>query len=386
MPYFIQTERFILECLRAESENDFALLKRNFLKKQDKIDWLSITQHSAKLLPLLGLRILKHCKGFSIPHRTLAQIKFGYLLTVKQNKKIKQLIEELARECARADIKIIFLKGAALLATVYQHDDGLRPMEDVDILVRKDALSKLENVISRIGYREDYQKLSRQFNTTLSRDFFLQRHLHLIYFMDALRLEVHWDISYERNTDIVELLWRTHETKMLGETHVNILNGEGSIFIACLNFHKDFLEIFAQGWFQLNCKKKQAFYYILFFLNELKGILEYYKDSINWDSLCRLAKVSRKEYEIFTLLLLAKKVLRIDMPPFIFLHSKGALWLCIYAFCSWFKSAEQVYELVLMREKIYAVYKVTALFRKNPKKAFRQLCFTALHYFIKPPV
>ncbi|MDT3669478.1 MAG: nucleotidyltransferase family protein [Aromatoleum sp.] len=75
-----------------------------------------------------------------------------YIDTVRINTALYDQLAQLVREATRCGLKIIVLKGAYLAK--YAYDDlGLRPMSDIDILVRRDDLDAAERMMWRLGYR-----------------------------------------------------------------------------------------------------------------------------------------------------------------------------------------------------------------------------------------
>lgn len=64
------------------------------------------------------------------------------------------LLEELGKVLKKFDedkISVIMLKGAALLENIYQ-DIGLRPMDDIDILIRKEQFQEIDKCLRELGY------------------------------------------------------------------------------------------------------------------------------------------------------------------------------------------------------------------------------------------
>lgn len=75
-----------------------------------------------------------------------------YIDTVRINTALYDQLAQLVQEATRCRLKIVVLKGAYLAK--YAYDDlGLRPMSDIDILVRHDDLDAAEHMMWRLGYR-----------------------------------------------------------------------------------------------------------------------------------------------------------------------------------------------------------------------------------------
>ncbi len=71
---------------------------------------------------------------------------------IARNLLIYRQLKEILDRFYAADIETILLKGAAFAETVYPHI-GLREMEDIDILIRKEDIYRASKVLKNIGYK-----------------------------------------------------------------------------------------------------------------------------------------------------------------------------------------------------------------------------------------
>lgn len=75
--------------------------------------------------------------------------------TFERQRRIAQLLADLGRQAARADIPMLVMKGAALHEIgIYQA--GERPMSDIDLLVRSDHTEATSRLLETFGYRFIY--------------------------------------------------------------------------------------------------------------------------------------------------------------------------------------------------------------------------------------
>jgi len=106
------------------------------------------------LAPLL----FYHCRRLDLllylPESTRKLISRLYQETFLINSHFIKLLRELGATLERKRLRIIVLKGAALLNYVYQ-DMGLRPMEDIDIMVHPENLQDLKNILHTKGFSSD---------------------------------------------------------------------------------------------------------------------------------------------------------------------------------------------------------------------------------------
>ncbi len=75
----------------------------------------------------------------------------AYYETLAHNTLLLQALERILKAFQEAGIEVIVLKGAALAQTVYE-DIGLRPMNDLDLLVRPKSLRKAVKVLQGLGF------------------------------------------------------------------------------------------------------------------------------------------------------------------------------------------------------------------------------------------
>jgi hypothetical protein len=117
------------------------------------MDWQSVAQRAFDegLAPLLYY----HCKNMNflddIPDGTKKFLARIYAETSLINMHLMKELEKLEKELEEKELQVIVLKGAALLKTVYR-DVALRPMEDIDLVVRQEHLSELKKVLETMGF------------------------------------------------------------------------------------------------------------------------------------------------------------------------------------------------------------------------------------------
>jgi hypothetical protein len=79
------------------------------------------------------------------------QFRLAYRQSALRNRLLLRELAACLRACARAGIEVIVLKGAALAETLYG-DIALRPMLDLDLLVRADDRAAVCRVLHQLGY------------------------------------------------------------------------------------------------------------------------------------------------------------------------------------------------------------------------------------------
>jgi hypothetical protein len=114
-------------------------------------------------------------------------LKQSFIHTTAQNLAIESEMTAVVQALHEAGVPVVLLKGAALMRTAYEQI-GLRPMVDVDLLVRAEDLYKASVAISRVGYR----------SLPVRRHLQNEHHLKFVGVRRAgtrLFIELHWRLS-----------------------------------------------------------------------------------------------------------------------------------------------------------------------------------------------
>jgi hypothetical protein len=156
---------------------------------QRKLNWRTLLEQAEHygVLPLVYTHLQQVVHSAQVPPDIMAEFKKLYASHIVRNivfyDRLKEIIEALVH------IPIIVLKGAALAELVYQ-DIKLRPMLDIDILVKKEDLDTVHNVLRKLNYIQDatYHSVEYYKNyhfhlapyTNRDRSFVLEVHHHII--------------------------------------------------------------------------------------------------------------------------------------------------------------------------------------------------------------
>lgn len=86
-----------------------------------------------------------------VPKHIWEEMESYYYLVAVRNTLLYQKLADILASFNKAGIEVMLLKGAALAANVYGNV-ALRPMADVDLLVKKENLSCVDATLKNIGY------------------------------------------------------------------------------------------------------------------------------------------------------------------------------------------------------------------------------------------
>jgi len=168
------------------------------------VEWNAFTEVEWGLLPRMaqaegvGPLLYWHLRNQNwppgIPTDVAAGLRGQYYRTLGHNTLLFQELERILEAFEQAEtcpepgrrIPVVLLKGVALAQMVYENI-GLRPMSDLDLLVRRADLEHAAALAQKLGYWEDAVELRPGLNW----DLMLGHHIHLCNEQHA-NLELHW--------------------------------------------------------------------------------------------------------------------------------------------------------------------------------------------------
>ncbi len=241
---------------------------RDILGSNPDWDYIIKRAQREKLSPLLykSLKEFNDTKG-SIPLDAIARLEEQYLSNLSRNTVHLYELDKILRAFSGEKISVMVLKGAALLETMYK-DIALRPAADIDILIRKKDLSRVNNILNSLGYSpsaeyEDAIKITSPSSINA-----------LIY------------IKNQRNTFPVHLHWHLINTTWPLDSLVDKIDMEriwscaqvvkiGGIDVLTLS--PEHLLIYLSQHSLNHCFDR------LILLSDILETLKYYKDRLDWN-------------------------------------------------------------------------------------------------------
>lgn len=106
--------------------------------------WQGVAPRLARSLVVSGV-------ATGVPHGVGEGLQSAYLTTMARNLALRCELERVVRELHRHHIDVMLLKGAAMVPGVHR-DPGVRPMDDLDLLVHRDDLALADRVVRELGY------------------------------------------------------------------------------------------------------------------------------------------------------------------------------------------------------------------------------------------
>jgi hypothetical protein len=215
----------------------------------------------------------------------MQDFKKAYRETVARNMCFYAELQTILNAFHGAGIKAIALKGVALAGDVYP-DIGLRPMVDIDLLVKEDELAFADKVMTDLGYATVHSLKSEQW--------YKEHHFHLPPYRHARKpvvVEIHWDITRSTfGTDIHKWWPRAISKNIMGHP-VLVPSPEDMLIHLCLH-------LFNHGYdngFVLRC------------LCDIFETLRHYGQKIDWKFLQDKITQQGIEKQVHSILQLARK-------------------------------------------------------------------------------
>lgn len=265
------------------------------------LDWAYFLESAQKelLCPLLYKAFLKieGAKGI-VPSDIWQRLKDTYYFTLSGNILHLGQLEEIIAHFQKENIKTIIFKGIMLAQMVYA-DMGLRSSGDIDILVRRDDLFKVDKVLRGLNYYTASGVRSPgevHFNNYRNSFFYLHQ--------DEKKIPVHiyWHIinllPYNKNISSgidMDKIWAEAEPIKLGDASL-------------CTFSK---------YYQIIYLSMHAFshsFYPLTLLSDINEFLRAEAEGLDWDKLVEEAYKSGLYKQVYYTLYLSKQILEAALP------------------------------------------------------------------------
>ena len=172
--------------------------------------WLAVVilaqQHGVKALLYRQLKIL----GLTdqVPPGILKPLRIDYLNEANRNIQLFRELGNILSVLHRENIPVIPLKGAYLAEHVYGNI-AVRPMGDVDLLVKQEDLWGVEEILTEMSYNRFHPGKGEEGS----------RHVEFKHAKLGVKVEIHWDFvteGFSLRVDLQELWNRTKPATVAG--------------------------------------------------------------------------------------------------------------------------------------------------------------------------
>ena len=226
--------------------------------ERDDVDWNALLQLSRRE----GVAaLLYHTTGNRglLPTSTEEKLRVDYLTTAARNMRLFYQLEGILKHLAEHRIPVILLKGAALAKEVYP-TIAVRPMNDVDVLVREGDVPPTLRTLNAMGY-ETVAPTAYRCEVTARKPG-----------SEKSPVEVHWSLFvsfYYQQRIPMDWLWETTKQIEMGKTTASVLGPEAQLLHLCGHLHLH------HGGDESR----------LLWLHDVAALLVRYEDQIDWADL-----------------------------------------------------------------------------------------------------
>ena len=226
-----RTDELLLYCLSVVQEES----GETRLKELSSSDWDVLIEKSCwhGIAPLLYYRLITFHPSTPVPASALEKLQLVYLQSSARNMHLYQELGKILERLRHDSIQVIALKGVHVAAAVYQNI-ALRPMEDIDLLVKQTDLLRVQEILVKQGYISSKEE-SSGFCLGLGS---AQVHLPMYRKGDSLVVEIHFNIvgpPFSLQLD-VEKLWGRAQMSSLQGIEVLTLCPEDLLIHLCMHF------------------------------------------------------------------------------------------------------------------------------------------------------
>jgi hypothetical protein len=185
------------------------------------------------IAPLLYYRLQQIDLTEVLPSAALQVWQRAYYATALTHRLFSQALQRVLRALQAGGTAVIVLKGAALAETVYP-SPAVRPMRDVDLLVRAADLARVEDTLRALGYRLTEGPHPKAW--------WRAQHYHWTFRQPAappldMPLEVHWHLDRPSRPFAIEIegLWQRAVPTTIAGVDTRILAPEDQLLHLCLH-------------------------------------------------------------------------------------------------------------------------------------------------------
>jgi len=259
---------FLRLCLRTRWERA-ALEAAQALAAQPNLPWdrvRRITQME-NLAPLLYI-ILRQRQW--APPAVEEDLRRAYRDTVWRNTFLFQQLEDLLHALAARSVRVILLKGAGLSKTVYGRA-GVRPLGDLDLLVRREDVPVALAALGQLGYRPVSCETHAGADLTFENEVMLSKEGAF-----QTPVELHWslfDSPHHQQRLQMDRFWETALPTAVGDARTWVLAPEAQLLHLCGHLY---LHHAGLG---------------LLWRHDVAEVIGFYSDRIDWQELLLQAQV-----------------------------------------------------------------------------------------------
>jgi hypothetical protein len=246
----------LCRCLRtAGGEIEAAELERLSSDDWDALLVLAARHHAT---PLLYHRLDTRGLGAVLPAGAAQRLRKAYVRSGWRNAKLHRELGRVLARLREDGVPVIVLKGAHLAQAIYRNL-ALRPMGDLDLLVRDDDLAHVESRLLQMGYQPSIKDSKHHDYWLPAQNLLIEVHRHILGQSSPFKIDA-------------EPLWERAQPLKIAGVRALVLSPEDLLLYLCFHavHHR-----FRQG---------------LKPLCDIDAILWHYREQIDWRQVRQCAR------------------------------------------------------------------------------------------------
>lgn len=278
-------DELLLYCLRVVPDE----MGDGRLKELSSSDWDIFLEAAGRhgIAPLLYYRLITFHPGAQIPAEVFQKLRNSYLHSAGRNMRLYHELGKVLGRLRQHGVPVIALKGAHLAIAVYRNI-ALRPMGDIDLLVKQTDLLRVQEILVRQGYIASKEEIGCS-----------QLHLPPYKKKDSINIEIHFNIEAPPFSDRVDVekLFARAQTCFIEGIEVLTFCPEDLLLHLCM--HASFHHAFDNG---------------IRPLFDISHTIEHYAEELDWEQLLDRSKEWGVNKCVYLSLFLAKRFAGASIP------------------------------------------------------------------------
>ncbi len=275
----------LLACLK----QDAAEKKINRLCELSEEQWEALFNEASRhgLVPFLFQSLKPYLSAGHIPPHFQDRMRSLYYASAARKIRLYHQLGEVVKQFNDQGIPVILLKGAHLARYVYDNM-ALRPMVDIDLLVKKEDLGTVHHLFLEEGY-----------STSVENSIANKKHLSAYMKKNRIPIEIHFQITDPPLAERLDIsaLWARAEKESLEDADVLTLSVEDLFIHLCI--HTCVHNAFSNGL--ITCL-------------DIAQIVLSDRVKIDWEELWHRARELGIERTVYIMLALTEKIIGLPMP------------------------------------------------------------------------
>ncbi len=297
-----------LVCRLKMNKLDSAKMKETL---EQGLDWDIVERYAVQLgvVSLLYKQLLHTNSTHCVPEKTMKNLRIHYELHGVMNHILFREVDNIIDIMNDATIPIVLLKGAFLGRYIYD-DIALRPMGDIDMLIREENVEAVQRILASLGFEKSHSFHTSDFHEELLSD--EVKHLTPLYKPKVGNIDIHLNIFPEivHNPEDMEKVWKTMESVTVNGVRIKCLMPEYHVLYLCLHLYDHITSIRSDTGI------------CLFWFCDICEIINHFENKINWDRFCGITNSLGVTNQVSTILLYVRDNWEAPVPGSIFHNSK----------------------------------------------------------------